>query len=830
MKKRILMGAAALATLASAAAFAGEVKLGGYYRFELLNEDSLPYHANGQVNDLGNLQAASVSSWASTAGLTADSRAALTAFANTQSTIDGMSTITQQNLISGAKRGLGGLWDAAQREVNQGRMTAAQRDAVYRRAVSASNPPTYAEGDDANYMWHRLRIKMDMIASQKTHAHMLFQPLETVVQGANRYGPTIGVANGTFSPNINPTGQGPETNGGVAGTNWEIRQAWLETEAWGIGLKVGEMPISLNDNILINSDNRSYGAIMVSKTFGPVTVAAADIRIAEGQLGGQWNTAAAFSDGQNASTWSSNDSIDLWTLAVLGKVNNISYNVTGAYLHGDGCSGVGSGTWNSAGLNTNNGGGTTRCAGGSTGFRGGATAVNNDTVIANNWNLISDSADNGRVNATGGNRSNPLTVRPGGGDTDNWWFGLTVGADLNVAKLTGTVLYERGYDGIMAGYLPTGFGNVGWLNGSAVQRSTGVTAEQWAALRGMSNGLPTLANYALIAANSAALVGSFPGQAHTVSRDDTGRAWRNATSAGGGQLATAGYNYQPHIQNSSINDWYSVWNMNVPSDTPSFLSSRHQQLDDSGWLLALRGEGKLGFGGWNAYGFYASKGFNSVSDKPDWSFLYDGFSGGSDLMSLAMSTSGNNRTRAAGNGANGGGWGSTLYDANSGRPLDMDGSGGGSFNNVLGADGTWVTQGDYGSGSILVTDNQNLWGVGVGLTINAGAFTIKPQLDYAHVVEETFHTAGTNMAARMALTPVTLDSWRTNGAPAPTLSIIDRVHVDHAWGGSLQVSTEIDKGTTLTLAGGFVDPNTTAGSGYSDNTIHSIGLELNMAF
>ncbi|MGN7611153.1 hypothetical protein ACQZV8_03605 [Magnetococcales bacterium HHB-1] len=95
---------------------------------------------------------------------------------------------------------------------------------------------------------------------------------------------------------------------------WEVKQLWLETEVMGFGLKVGEMPIALNDDVFINQDTNSSGAIVVSKSFGDHTVL------------GAWVKA------QESTVTNEQDDADLWVLSALGKVGKLEYQGTLAYL------------------------------------------------------------------------------------------------------------------------------------------------------------------------------------------------------------------------------------------------------------------------------------------------------------------------------------------------------------------------------------------------------------------------------------------------------------------------------------------------------------------
>ncbi|MBF0185676.1 MAG: hypothetical protein HQM06_14995 [Magnetococcales bacterium] len=191
---------------------------------------------------------------------------------------------------------------------------------MFRMQDANSTVAKDASGVDNIRGWsHRVALNMDFIQDKTTHAHMVVRALDsTTVQGADES--IVGSSAG---------GVGFSSNGAAAGghgaNDWNIRKAWLETEAWGVGLKVGNMPIALNDNILVNNDDTGFGAIMLSKTFGDVTAVLANVRINEDAISGASANAGA---GMGAD----DDDIDLYVLALLGKVGAVNYGVTGAYL------------------------------------------------------------------------------------------------------------------------------------------------------------------------------------------------------------------------------------------------------------------------------------------------------------------------------------------------------------------------------------------------------------------------------------------------------------------------------------------------------------------
>lgn len=173
------------------------------------------------------------------------------------------------------------------------------------------------EGTSANtgegYV-HRLQLDMDMIASEKSHAHMRVRVLDNAI--------VEGMDLGSVSD------KGGSDTQVWAGTNvadpWEIRQMWLETEAWGIGVKFGEMPITLNDNILMGDDLSSSGGLLLSKTIDNVSIVTGNIRINE-------DMPAGFSSGNDGVLGANKDDSNLWLVSLFGKAGLADYNFTLAY-------------------------------------------------------------------------------------------------------------------------------------------------------------------------------------------------------------------------------------------------------------------------------------------------------------------------------------------------------------------------------------------------------------------------------------------------------------------------------------------------------------------
>ncbi|MBF0214314.1 MAG: hypothetical protein HQM00_12275 [Magnetococcales bacterium] len=227
------------------------------------------------------------------------------------------------------------------------------------RTVTMDNTPGDVAGDEnANYWAQRLQLNVDMKASEKSHAHLVTRVLNNN---------TVGGADVT-----------------LAG-DWTVNQLWLETEAWNVGLKVGNMPIALNDGLLFNHDTTSYGTILLAKNFGGVTVVGANVKVAEGSD----NVAPALVPavtGPNAN----HQDVDFWVLSALGKYSNVDYQITAAYLNSE-----------------------SRVGGVPYGAANGTGVINNAT----------DSITDG-------------------------WIALTLGGKVENVDLTGTLIYETGMDNV----------------------------------------------------------------------------------------------------------------------------------------------------------------------------------------------------------------------------------------------------------------------------------------------------------------------------------------------------------------------------------------------
>ncbi|MEO5349475.1 MAG: hypothetical protein H7836_07515 [Magnetococcus sp. YQC-3] len=272
--------------------------------------------------------------------------------------------------------------------------------------------------DDTRYWAHRVQLNMDFIQDKTTHAHLVTRILDSnTLQGGDS-----NISNSSSSNNSGTTlGQiRPGASAAIGGGDFNIRKAWLETDMWGVGVKVGNMPLSMNDNILMStSDDTGYGALVLSKTFGDVSAVLGDIRLREGNIVGAstgvgarnaaWtgtyfvpalldaanttvaaataaaDAAAAAAGAGTVAQGSLDDNEDIYVLSLFGKVQHVNYQVTGAYLR-----------------------------------------TENDSAISNYLNGLS-----------GGNRN----ARDG-------WVGLTLNTMLGGVDVTGTAIYETGFDGV----------------------------------------------------------------------------------------------------------------------------------------------------------------------------------------------------------------------------------------------------------------------------------------------------------------------------------------------------------------------------------------------
>jgi hypothetical protein len=153
--------------------------------------------------------------------------------------------------------------------------------------------------DETERYIHRLQLNMDMTASEKSHAHMRVRVLDSAeIEGAD-----LGMA----SDGLLPASSNQVVANGNTIDAWEIRQMWLETEAWGIGVKIGEMPLELNDGILVGDDTSSNGGLLLSKTFGGVTAVVGNIRINEDNPNGPSTNSNTIGDRDNSGTWTAGD-------------------------------------------------------------------------------------------------------------------------------------------------------------------------------------------------------------------------------------------------------------------------------------------------------------------------------------------------------------------------------------------------------------------------------------------------------------------------------------------------------------------------------------------
>lgn len=183
--------------------------------------------------------------------------------------------------------------------------------------------------DNRRAWYHRIQLNTDFIHDKKTHAHYVLRLMDsTVVQGADA--PGLGC-------NTNVAGCDATLNVGGGTTLFAEKMAWLETDLWGVGLKVGNMPIELNDSILIGTDTTGFGTIMLSKTFGDITAVAANVRVREGNV-------RNLSSNAGVGMGADEDDENLYVLSLFGKLDVVDYNATVAYYRAEQDSTIGLGS------------------------------------------------------------------------------------------------------------------------------------------------------------------------------------------------------------------------------------------------------------------------------------------------------------------------------------------------------------------------------------------------------------------------------------------------------------------------------------------------------
>ncbi|MBF0358256.1 MAG: hypothetical protein HQL70_06580 [Magnetococcales bacterium] len=146
--------------------------------------------------------------------------------------------------------------------------------------------------DDQSGWFQRMQLDVDAKISDKTSAHIHMRPMGSsdAIQGAND---------------------------SDAGDSLDIKRVWMETEMYGVGIKIGNMPLSINDKILFKDDGGSYGTTLLAKSFGDMTVVGLNVRVSEG-----------LTSTGNADT----DQADIYGLSLVGKAGNVNYQLTWAHL------------------------------------------------------------------------------------------------------------------------------------------------------------------------------------------------------------------------------------------------------------------------------------------------------------------------------------------------------------------------------------------------------------------------------------------------------------------------------------------------------------------
>ena len=263
--------------------------------------------------------------------------------------------------------------------------------------------------DNARFWVHRLQLNPDFVHDQKTHAHARIRIMDSVtVQGSNQ----------TVTP------------------SWDLRAAWLETEMWGVGLKVGNMPISLNDEILVstNSDDKSFGTLMFAKTFGDHTLVLADVRVNEGNEGNKSGFSVNAPTPALQTTATSTANVDNLTSGAVPVAAGSTFaaDLQAAYL-ADNAVNVANAAADAA-------------------FNAavsypGADKDDEDLYVISAFGKFNPIDYNLTVAHFRAQNNSVVGQNTIDGDTaDNTWYALTLHSDLGAADITGTLIYESGLD------------------------------------------------------------------------------------------------------------------------------------------------------------------------------------------------------------------------------------------------------------------------------------------------------------------------------------------------------------------------------------------------
>ncbi|MBF0381420.1 MAG: hypothetical protein HQL69_10400 [Magnetococcales bacterium] len=164
------------------------------------------------------------------------------------------------------------------------------------RAVNQDTTLTENDAlDDTQGWFQRMQVDINAKISDKTSAH-----LHTRILGSSD---TIEGAT---------AGNAQDSDGAM-----DVKRVWMETEVYGVTVKAGNMPLSINDKFLFKDDGGSYGTILLAKNFGSVTAVALNVRADEGAT-----------VGANADT----DDANVYGVSLIGKSGGISYQGTWAHL------------------------------------------------------------------------------------------------------------------------------------------------------------------------------------------------------------------------------------------------------------------------------------------------------------------------------------------------------------------------------------------------------------------------------------------------------------------------------------------------------------------
>ncbi|MEO5372549.1 MAG: hypothetical protein H7833_20960 [Magnetococcus sp. DMHC-1] len=92
--------------------------------------------------------------------------------------------------------------------------------------------------------------------------------------------------------------------------------------------------------MLVNDDTTGFATILLSKSFGDLTLVGADVRVREDNVSGKaagYRTMGLGAGGTAVGgtlSGADRDDEDLYVLSLLGKFQNVNYQLTSAYFYG----------------------------------------------------------------------------------------------------------------------------------------------------------------------------------------------------------------------------------------------------------------------------------------------------------------------------------------------------------------------------------------------------------------------------------------------------------------------------------------------------------------